>query len=111
MTRYRHAISLFWLAVVLSGCASTAPAPEPMIVTQSVDKPVAVSCVPGNLGAAPGTVDLKTGLKVPDYADTRAALLAAPDAAGRYKLLVIGRKQRMDRLSQVEPVIDGCGDR
>lgn len=58
--------------------------------------PVAGSCVPESLGAAPA------------YADPDSALLAAPDAAERFRLLVIGREQRMGRLAALEGVVRAC---
>lgn len=79
----------------LAGCATTRPA-EPTVVTQKVDVPVAVSCVPANLPDAP------------QYVDTDAALKAAPDAAERFRLIAAGRLQRQSRLAVVEPVINSC---
>lgn len=82
-------------ALALGACA-THPL-EPKIVYRDVSKPVRVPCVPDNLAAAPSS-----------YADDDDALKAAPGAGERYQLLTIGREQRKTRLSQTEPVIEGC---
>jgi hypothetical protein len=78
----------------LAACA-TAPVPEPVVVTQTVDKAVAVSCVPANL-PAPAV-----------YPDTNAALTAAT-IDRRYQLLIAGRELRTARLGELEPVVKGC---
>ena len=78
----RAALLLGFLGMV--GC-SRPPAP-----------PVAVSCVPDSLGAAP------------TYPDEDAALLAAPDAAARYRLLALGREARAWRLGELEGVVQVC---
>lgn len=82
------------LAFLLLG-ACAAPT-EPKIETQFVDRPIAASCVPDNLGPAPA------------YPDTDAALLAAPDGPTRYQLLADGHVLRQQRSNQVEPVIAKC---
>lgn len=89
--------------LLLAGCAT----PEPKIETVPVDMPVAKSCVPDNLAPAPGKVDPKTGKTAAPYADSDQALKAA-DPITAFKLLVEGRKQRNDRLDQIEPVIALC---
>lgn len=58
--------------------------------------PVAASCVPETLG------------EPPVYVDPDAALLAARDAAERFRLMAVGREQRMGRLAAVEGVLRAC---
>lgn len=82
---------------LLAGCAATA-APEPVIRTVEVVVPVPVSCIPESLGGPEA------------YADDAAALLAAPDGAERYRLLTIGRSQRIDRLDKLEAVVRLCAE-
>lgn len=85
------------LIALLGACAATLP-PEPVVVTKIVEVPVARSCVPAGLSAAP------------NYVDTDAALRAAPDAAARLMLLFAGRLQRIARGGETEPVIQNCRD-
>ena len=82
-------------ALLLASCA-TNDAPEPVIRTVTVQVPVAVSCVPENLGPAPV------------YPDTPQALADAPDAAARFAIIAAGRLLRIQRAAEVEPVIAGC---
>lgn len=85
------------LAKGLGGCAHMPAArPEPVLSPIEVDKPVATGCVPANLAAAP------------DYPDTDDAIKGAPDAASRYQLLYAGRKVRVARLNEIEPIVAGC---
>lgn len=58
--------------------------------------PPKASCVP------------KTLAHPPKYPDTDAALREAGGAADRYQLLAAGRLLRMQRLNELEKVIDGC---
>lgn len=82
------------VVALLAGCATRPPA-EPVIVTKTVAKPVAVSCVPQSLGPKPV------------YPDTDDALRAA--GPERFLQLVLaGRDLRQSRLNQVESVITTC---
>lgn len=86
-----------WAVVVLigyalTGCASAAPRVE----TVTVSAPVARSCVPVTLGPLPA------------YIDTDAALKAAGGPEDRYQMVTAGRAQRVARLGEVEPVLQGC---
>lgn len=86
--------TLTGVGLLLGGCAHHLPA-EPVIVTKTVAKPVAVSCVPKSLPDAPA------------YPDTDDALRAA--SPERFQQLVLaGRDLRTKRLGQVEPVIKTC---
>lgn len=87
-------VAILLPVLLLTGCA-TAPI-EPVVRTVTVQVPVAIPCVPSNVQ------------KEPAYSDTNDALKTAPDAAERYQLLIIGRQQRMARLSEIEPVIREC---
>ncbi len=71
------------LALFLVGCAPSAP-PEPVIKTVTVNVPVTVPCKK-DIGPEP------------QYADTDAALRAAPNLYERVRLLVAGRLQRIQR--------------
>lgn len=81
--------------ILLAGCATTVDR-EPVIRTISVKIPVAAVCVPVALPATP------------DYPDSDEALLAAPDAAERYRLVAAGRLLRNQRLLELEPIIMTC---
>lgn len=91
MTRvfvYGAFVALF--AFVLMACATdTAKGPAGAAA-------IPVTCVPDKLGDP-----------LP-YPDTEAALKGAVNHEGRVKLLMIGRKMKDYRLSEVEPVISGC---
>ncbi len=82
------------LAVVL--CALSACSSFERIRTIDVLTPVSTSCVPPGLPEAP------------EYVDNDVALIAAPDLAERYRLLVVGRDQRTVRLDELETVVDLC---
>ena len=82
-------------AALLGACAAKTPPPEPIIITQEVDRPVAVSCVPPNLDRAP------------TYPDSDEALRRSTPE-GRYSLLIASRDLRKSRLGEVEPVIEEC---
>lgn len=81
--------------LLLTGCTA-APTPEPVKVPVEVKVPVPVGCIPAALDPAPV------------YPDTKAALMAATDAASRYRLLYAGRKLRMARLNELEPIVMAC---
>ena len=86
-------LTLIAATVLLAGCGAK---PEPVVRTVTVNVPVAIECVPVTLA------------EPPSYPDTDDALLAAPDAAERYRLLFFGRLLRNARLSEVESVILSC---
>lgn len=90
-------LSAFVVALfLLAGCAQ-APAPEPKVITQNVNMPVAVSCVVDTVPAAPS------------YVDTDAALTApVVDGPRRYQLVTAGREQRINRLALLEALIAEC---
>ena len=85
---------LLLAVITLPACTTTRP--EPRVVIQTVDRPVAVSCVPAELGGPP------------DYPDSDSALRAAVDGAARYALVSAGRLLRMARQAETESVIAGC---
>lgn len=88
---------LLCATALLAGCSATAQ-PEPIVETVEVAVPVPVSCVPETIGDPER------------YEDTDAALLAAPDSAERYRLMIIGRSQRADRLGILEAVVRQCSE-
>lgn len=77
--------------LVLAGCAGRASLtpPEPVVVTKTVNVATPVPCAAlAKLGPEP------------DYADTDAALRAAPDIFEQARLLSKGRLQRIKRGSE-----------
>lgn len=94
MSRAPFLASIAAVAVFLAACASE---PQPVkIVTQTVDRPVAVSCVPPDMPPAP------------KYGDTPSAVLAAPDFAARYALLSENWAVGKARLKLLEGVVADC---
>ncbi len=90
---------LVGLSSACAACTSTKTTPpEPVVKIVEVKVPVLRSCVPKTLGAAPS------------YVDSDAALRAAAGPEDRYQLVYAGRKQRIARAGEVEPVIAGCRD-
>lgn len=83
------------LAHLTAACAHD-PAPDRLIDVVEVSVPTAVSCVPENLPPKPV------------FEVTRDLLRAAPDAAARYVLAIVGMEERDARLNEVEPTIEGC---
>lgn len=78
-------------ALLLSGCAGRAglPPPEPVVQVKTVNVAVPVPCAAmAKLGPEP------------NYADTDAALLAAPDIFEQARILSKGRLQRIKRASE-----------
>lgn len=80
--------------LALSACHNANP--EPVLTPMAVYKPVAVSCVPPAMESTPV------------YPDTDDNLRNAKDAAIRYQMLYAGRKLRIARLGELEPVVAGC---
>lgn len=76
-------------ALVATGCATTDLDPEPQIEVQTVLVPDPQPC--------PALAELG---EEPIYADTDAAIRAAPNPAARAKLYVEGRAQRIKRLAE-----------
>lgn len=79
--------------LLLAGCATTDT--EPRIVTKIVEVPVAVRCA----------------LTIPDepsYADSKAALDAAPGIFDKVRILLIGREQREAYKNEVKAALIGC---
>lgn len=83
------------LALLLTGLVAGCSRPG-AVRPVTVKVPVAVSCVPASLPDAPA------------YPDTDGRLLAAPDAADRYRLLILGRELRVARLGVLEGVAAAC---
>ena len=86
-------MALAVLPLLVTMCQTTS---EPRVVIQTVDRPVAVSCVPAELGGPP------------EYPDSDSALRAAVDGAARYALVAAGRLLRMARQAETESVIVSC---
>lgn len=90
MKPHFHALGL---GLLLVSCATVVPAPQ--VVIKTIDVPVPVHCKPA-LGPDPV------------YADTDAALKAAPDLFGRVQLLVEGRIQRIQRDLEKSAALTAC---
>lgn len=84
------------LGLLLTGCASVA-APEPVVRTVEVRVPVPVPCIAAQEDLSP-----------PEYPDSDAALLAAQDAAARYRLLYAGRGPRAAFEAELLARLEGC---
>lgn len=82
-------------ALALTACATTHQ-PEPVVRVVTVDRPVAVQCVPEDLPAPP------------TYPATREALAAAVEPGDLILLLTRELVMRRARESQAEAVIDAC---
>ena len=106
-----RALAVGLAAAALSACgtlmgkapvpAAPAPAPsEPIAPTVAPPPPSApaqrTSCVPRTLP------------RPPRYPDSDGALREAGGAADRYQLMAAGRLLRIQRLAELERVIEGC---
>jgi hypothetical protein len=65
-------------------------------VVVKVPVPVREACVP------------KSFARAPKYPDSDAALRDAGGAADRYQLLAAGRLLRLQRLADLEKIVEGC---
>lgn len=83
-----------WLLLTAGSCATT-QGPEPKVVVQTAEIPVAIACA-----ADPGPD--------PAYADSAAAIAAAADVFRRVQLLLAGRAQRDARLAELTAAGAGC---
>lgn len=92
MTRF---LAIALLGLLLVGCAAK-PEPVERVVIKEVKVGVPVAC------------DVKLGPE-PDYPDTEAAILAAPNIFERAKLLVVGRLLRIQRDLEKSAALVGCG--
>lgn len=93
--RHRILFAAVLLGQLTAACTPTLE-PQIEIRTVEVQVPVPVSCVPAALPSAP------------PYRVTREVLLAAPDPGVRLTLAVAGFLEREARLTEVEPVVEGC---
>lgn len=81
------------VVLALGGCSAD---DIPRIAARDVLVPVAARCIPDNLPMPP------------DYPDTQRMLIAAQDAAARYRLLIAGRDMRDARLAELEAALAAC---
>ena len=84
------------IAATCTLLAACAHAPEPKIVTKLVQVPVTVPCVPASFPQSPA------------FPDTPEAIRASPGAGDLLQLLAAGRILRIQRLSEVEAVLNAC---
>jgi len=84
-------------ALLLSGCATTKPEVEPVIVTKEVLVPVAVPCQA-----------LKDLGPEPKYPDEDAAVLAQESLYDRVLLITRGRLMRIARLAEFTAAKASC---
>jgi hypothetical protein len=87
------AIAVAVASLSLAACATTGE-PSVRVIEKAVPTPV--PCVSE---ATP---------RPRDYPDSDEALKAAPSAAARYALIAAGRLLRIQRLAEVEPVVEAC---
>jgi hypothetical protein len=83
-------------AAVAEAPPPAATAPAPPLIRPPPAPPPHVACVPRALPRAPR------------YPDTDAALREAGGAADRYQLMAAGRLLRIQRLNELERVVEGC---
>jgi hypothetical protein len=83
-------------APVAEAPTPAAAPPAPPLIRPPPPAPARVACVP------------KTLPKPPKYPDTDAALREAGGAADRYQLMAAGRLLRIQRLNELEKVLEGC---
>lgn len=93
----RRTLAAAFALAVLTGCAST-PDPEPIIRTVTVNVPVPVSCVPANANTEP------------TFRVSKEAVVAAPDAAERLRLVGAGFLERDAWIGEAVAVLRGCRD-
>ena len=86
--------AVFLAAALLSGCATMPP--DPVIVTKTVNVPVAVKC-------APNPPPVK-----PDFAAMDAAIKAAPDIFETAKLIAIRELAHVGYEGEQEAALAGC---
>lgn len=91
----KHRAIIIAAALLMTACAGH-PDQVGVVIPQTVNKPVAASCVPVDYPAEPV------------YVDNDAALKAAPDFTARMQLILTGRLQRITRGDQDNIVINGC---
>ena len=84
------------LGILFCLCSCATPPGPPVIKTVTVDRPVAVSCVPADLPPPPA------------YPDTKDALVAALSPVERAVLLERGWGIRESRLRALEGVVAAC---
>lgn len=79
------------LALTLTACAT---APEPRIITRTVEVPVSVPCA--------------VSVTEPAYVDTDEAIAGAPNLYELAKLYAAGRLQRIGALGEYRAAVSGC---
>lgn len=79
------------IGLTLTACAT---APEPRIITRTVEIPIAVPCA--------------EEVKEPDYVDTDEAIAGAPNQYELAKLYRAGRLQRIGALGEYRAAVSGC---
>ena len=110
----KPALALGLAAVALSACSTLrhkAPPPPAPVVQPSPAPPEPPRIIPPPPAAPPPA---KTSCvprafpHAPKYPDTDGALREAGGAADRYQLMAAGRLLRIQRLAELERVIEGC---
>lgn len=75
-------------------CAACATAPEPRIITRTVEIPIATQCA--------------VSVTEPAYVDTDEAIAGAPNLYELAKLFKAGRLQRIGALGEYRAAVSGC---
>jgi hypothetical protein len=78
-------------ALTLTACAT---APEPRIITRTVEVPISVPCA--------------VSVTEPTYVDTDEAIAGAPNLYELAKLYAAGRLQRIGALGEYRAAVAGC---
>ena len=94
LTKARFALHVALTCSFLAGCATRPP--EPVIRTVTVDRPVAVSCLPPTVRDPPETPD------------TDERIRASADAADLLQLLAAGRILKNQWIKEAAAAIRGC---
>ena len=87
----RRLAPLAALPLILTACAT---APEPRIITRTVEVPVSVPCA--------------VSVTEPAYVDTDEAIAGAPNLYELAKLYAAGRLQRIGALGEYRAAVKGC---
>ena len=83
--------SIIAASLTLAACAT---APEPRIITRTVEVPVSVPCA--------------VNVTEPAYVDTDEAIAGAPNLYELAKLYAAGRLQRIGALGEYRAAVSGC---
>jgi hypothetical protein len=111
MSKPRMAIAIA-CASLAAACATLKPQVRPEGPSPPSEAPARVVVVTRSPPAPPPPVKVrcvpKAFPRAPRYPDTDAALRDAGGAADRYQLMAAGRILRIQRLTELEKLVDAC---